>query len=240
MANPIVALEGRVNYSDITSSKGPKVLFVVLILLGVVGVLVATTGLASYGGHQQWWPAGGLSQLAQVDAIIMMGTGWTGGIACLIAGIVGMVRMKQRWDQLDTRLGEGGYTYLRQDNGLYTLIAKRSALEVLKTDIDILGVEKEGLTVYRSAAATIHSLQQEFNLDPEHYKPTVLFPDDIQELKRQLRIQYAADEYRKPMERILDDPAFKADPVGYLDAQKQDDKVIQELQSHQMIKALPR
>src|SRR5206468_2766121 len=150
----------------------------------------------------------------------------------------------QRWEQLDTRLGEGEYTYLPQGNDRYMLVVKRSTLEVLKTDIDIMREEKEGRSLYRSSSAIHECLQKEFNLEPGHYKRTVFFPDEIKELKRQLKIQFETDEYRLPMFAVLDHPAFRADPIGYLrplfeqsdalsQSKKQEDRALWELLNHQ-------
>lgn len=67
-------------------SKGKTIAFAILIILGLGGLAVAGVGL---GGYLQ---AGSLSNLGQVNSIIMMAAGGGGGIVFLIIGIVGSVR----------------------------------------------------------------------------------------------------------------------------------------------------
>jgi hypothetical protein len=75
--------------------KSPKELgFVIAIIVGIGGLAVAGVGFASFGSTQGWFAAGALSNLSQIDAIIMMAAGGAGGIVFLIIGIVGTVKNK--------------------------------------------------------------------------------------------------------------------------------------------------
>jgi hypothetical protein len=77
----------------------PKALgFAVAIIVGIGGLGVAGVGFASFGAHKGWWAAGALSNLSQIDAIIMMAAGGAGGIVLLIIGIVGTVK-NGTWQQ---------------------------------------------------------------------------------------------------------------------------------------------
>lgn len=78
-------LEGR----KITLGKKP--IFIVFMVLGVGAFGVAGVGLAAFGGSQNWWSLGALTNLPQVYSIVMMSVGGGGGILLLSSGIIGLV-----------------------------------------------------------------------------------------------------------------------------------------------------
>jgi hypothetical protein len=63
--------------------------FAIAIIVGIGGLAVGAAGLAGY------FHVGALSNMAQVDAIIMMAVGGGGGIILLIIGVVGTVKNRQ-------------------------------------------------------------------------------------------------------------------------------------------------
>lgn len=63
--------------------------FVIAIIVGIGGLAVGAAGLAGY------FYVGALSNMAQIDAIIMMAAGGGGGIILLIVGVVGTVKTGQ-------------------------------------------------------------------------------------------------------------------------------------------------
>ena len=63
--------------------------FAIAIIVGIGGLAVGAAGLAGY------FHVGALSNMAQIDAIIMMAAGGGGGIILLIVGIVGTVKNRQ-------------------------------------------------------------------------------------------------------------------------------------------------
>ena len=63
--------------------------FAIAIIVGIGGLAVGAAGLAGY------FHVGALSNMAQVDAIIMMAAGGGGGIILLIVGVVGTVKTRQ-------------------------------------------------------------------------------------------------------------------------------------------------
>ena len=50
-------------------------------------MVAAGFGLGAVGVQQGWWVAGSLSNLGQIDAIIMMAAGGGGGVVCILAGL---------------------------------------------------------------------------------------------------------------------------------------------------------
>lgn len=63
-----------------------------IIILSLGGLAVAGVGLGGFGMQQEWWQAGALSNLSQINSIIMMAAGGGGGIILLITGIVDLVK----------------------------------------------------------------------------------------------------------------------------------------------------
>jgi hypothetical protein len=63
--------------------------FIIAIIVGVGGLAVGGAGVAGY------FHVGALSNLAQIDAIIMMAVGGGGGVILLIVGIIGTVKNRQ-------------------------------------------------------------------------------------------------------------------------------------------------
>ncbi|MCC5832658.1 MAG: hypothetical protein JJU12_06410 [Chlamydiales bacterium] len=71
-------------------SKFKRYGFAIAIIMGVGGTAAGAAGLAGY------FHLGALSNMAQVDAIIMMAGGGGGGIIMLIVGVVGTLKNRQR------------------------------------------------------------------------------------------------------------------------------------------------
>ncbi len=67
-------------------SAKPKILIAIAIILGIGGFAVAGVGVASL------FKVGSLSNLGQVNAIVMIAVGGGGGALCFIAAIVGIVK----------------------------------------------------------------------------------------------------------------------------------------------------
>ncbi len=63
--------------------------FIIAIIVGIGGLAVGGAGVAGY------FHVGALSNLAQIDAIIMMAVGGGGGVILLIVGIVGTVKNRK-------------------------------------------------------------------------------------------------------------------------------------------------
>lgn len=79
-----------------------KPLSIALILIGGIGVLAALTGGAAFGGTHHLWPVGSLSQLGQVNALIMMSAGGSGGFAFIAAGAI-CLKIKKCLEELKLR-----------------------------------------------------------------------------------------------------------------------------------------
>jgi hypothetical protein len=71
------------------SSKLKTYGFIIAIIVGIGGLAVGGAGVAGY------FHVGALSNMAQIDAIIMMAVGGGGGITLLIVGIVGTVKNRK-------------------------------------------------------------------------------------------------------------------------------------------------
>src|ERR1700722_18306303 len=67
--------------------------FAIAIIVGIGGLAVGAAGLAGY------FHVGALSNMAQIDAIIMMAAGGGGGIILLIVGVVSTVKTGQSVNQ---------------------------------------------------------------------------------------------------------------------------------------------
>lgn len=122
-----------------------KPLFFALVVISVIGLGVAGTGLASFGAqaHQGWWAAGALSNLSQVDAIIMMSVGGTSSVLSVIIGIALNAREVEPEEPvmakfpmtnldhealnwfLNCNATNGKiWTYIAQNNGRFTKVTK--------------------------------------------------------------------------------------------------------------------
>ena len=77
---------------DYAPSQGSPLGFAILIILGIGGLAIAGAGLAVFGGHQGFWHAGALSQLSQVNGLILMGAGGAGGLISLVLGSLAYAR----------------------------------------------------------------------------------------------------------------------------------------------------
>ena len=202
---------------------GGKGLSVVLILVGVIGLGVAAAGFASFGGHQQWWPAGVLSQIEQIPAIAMMVAGGVVGLACLIKGAIGYVKQNRidheekrieglkilyPEDKLHTRLEDGHHTFVLQKNGNYSLIrAQEGGLRTLRTDIP------------KDALIFPEDLKRPGRL--EHYQCTVLLPEAADNIKNMFSKKYQNKALIDEIGRICDDNKFRLDPLKYLEPFKE-------------------
>lgn len=241
MANPIVPGEQNAHFGDTPIIPGAKPLFFVLILLGVAGL-----GVAGAGVHHL--TAGGLSH----KAIIMMAAGGVGAAACLVGGIVGMVKQRsvdQRSisyseEKLNTRLKDNEHTYLLQGNGLYALVVKRpiegeeSRLEILKSDIDFSA----------DLGNRLKALENKFNLPEWRFRQTALFPDGLVQIRQDIKGS-GNEVYRNAQLAVIEDPAFLADPNGYLQplraqqatlkkSEKLADRAVADLLDHHIITKL--
>lgn len=135
---PYVFKNQEVDHSE---SKWEKPLLFALVIIGILGLGAAGTGLASFGAQapQNWWAAGALSNLSQVDAIIMMSAG--GGVVLVSMIIGGLIKAKPREEsspgnqainkqlllqskRLLSSLQENQWTFDRKDNGNYDLVQK--------------------------------------------------------------------------------------------------------------------
>jgi len=83
---------GNLNGKKVVQSHKP--LFIVLIILGIAGIGVGCAGLASFGAHQGWWIAGGMSNLSQINAIILMAAGGGVGLILFTTGVTGVAQIE--------------------------------------------------------------------------------------------------------------------------------------------------
>ena len=133
-----------VNQEDVGNLEGRQVakwktpLFIALVILGMIGLGAAGAGFASFGAHQSWWSAGSLSNLTQMNALIMMAAAGGGGALLLVIGIVGLVKANKvkkqdqddhlipqaKMSELDQKLSDKSWTFVRQENGNYSLVMK--------------------------------------------------------------------------------------------------------------------
>lgn len=202
---------------------GGKGLSVVLILLGVMGIGVAAAGLASFGGHQNWWSAGALSQIEQIPGIAMMAAGGVVGFVCLTTGIVHFLKQnridqeEKRIDGLNIlftkeftqerlciRLKDNQHTFVMQKNGNYSLIARQgNAFHTLRADIPL------------DTSGNL-SVPQDLQLSYENFQSTSVTPGVAKRVKELLVGDLPNGELKTEIERICDDPNFRMDPLGYL------------------------
>ena len=154
--------------ADVGNLEGKQVakwqtpLFIALVIIGMIGLGAAGAGFASFGAHQSWWSAGGLSNLSQMNTLIMMAAGG-GGSLLLVSGIVGLVKASQakkqvqddhliahaKLSELDQKLSDKSWTFVRQEDGNYSLVMKhppregegKGEVEVIRSDIPYDGLE---------------------------------------------------------------------------------------------------
>lgn len=129
-----------------------KPLLIALIILGLVGLGIAGIGLAGFGAAppQSLWAAGALSNLGQINSIIMMATG---GIIVLVIGIITAVKKHHAnrcnllkaflRDDTWTTLKNGEWTFARQQNGEYACLEmNKGIIQVMETDIASKNIEE--------------------------------------------------------------------------------------------------
>jgi len=131
-------------------SKGKVIGFALVIILGLGGLVVAGVGL---GGYLQ---AGSLSNLGQVNSMIMTAAGGVSGIIFLIVGIVGSVKNRQtnRHQQNDINEDTGHRNTITSNNSDQLKNTKTNSEPTKKADI-IKSVDTQGGLVYRKEAYKI-------------------------------------------------------------------------------------
>lgn len=93
MSSTAISAEGSHSQPiDKQSSKYKTLGIAIAIIVGIGGFVVAGVGLGELGVQQGWWKIGTLSNLSQIQAIVMMGMGGGGGIIFLIIGIVSSIQ----------------------------------------------------------------------------------------------------------------------------------------------------
>jgi hypothetical protein len=92
-------LSGDIHYvpKNQAPSKLPTYGFAIAIIFGIIGVGAGVTGVCGY------FHVGALSNMAQVNAMIMMAAGGGGGVILLIVGIVGSVKNRQASSHADDK-----------------------------------------------------------------------------------------------------------------------------------------